>query len=120
MKLRWSENATRELEDIFAFIRERRPRSAEAVARRIIDCAESLAQFPLEGEDDKSTSMKKLTVVGYPYVIFYRVKDAENEIQIVSVRHTARRQPPAKHELRQRAGPYSAAPTSSGTFVPPP
>ena len=96
MKVRWSNNAASELEDIFAFIRERSPRSAGTVARRIIDRAESLAQFPLKGEDDKTTGMRRLALVNYPYVIFYRVKDAENEVQIVSVQHTARKQRPAE------------------------
>jgi addiction module RelE/StbE family toxin len=96
MKVRWSNNATNELEDIFAFIRERSSRSARAVARRIIDRAESLAQFPLKGENDKSTGMRKLAVVNYPYVVFYRVNNAENEVQIVSVQHTARKQSPAE------------------------
>jgi toxin ParE1/3/4 len=96
MKVRWSNNAASELEDIFAFVRERSPRSAGTVARRIIDRAESLAQFPLKGEDDKTTGMRRLALVNYPYVIFYRVKDAENEVQIVSVQHTARKQRPAE------------------------
>ena len=96
MKVRWSNNATSELEDIFVFIRERSPKSAGTVAQRIIERAESLAQFPFKGENDGSTGMRKLAVVNYPYVLFYRVKDAEDEVQIVSVQHTARRQPPTE------------------------
>ena len=92
MKVRWSDNATSELENIFAFIRDQSPRSAGTVARRIIDRAESLAHFPLKGKDDKPTGMRRLAVVNYPYVIFYRINDAANEVQIVSVRHTARKQ----------------------------
>ena len=94
MKVRWSEPATSELEAIFVYILERSPKSAKAVARRIIDRANSLSEFPFKGEETRRKGARKLTVANYPYVIIYRVD--KNEVQILNVLHTARRQPPAE------------------------
>jgi toxin ParE1/3/4 len=96
MKVRWSEPATSELEAIFAYIVERSPRSAETVARRIIDRAQSLGEFPLLGKETRRKGARKLTVADYPYVIVYRIVETADEVQILNVHHTARKQPPAE------------------------
>ena len=96
MKLRWSETATRELEEIFAFIRERSPESAKLVAQRILRRARFLRDFPLAGKESEVADVHRLVVVNYPYVILYEIHQADDEVLIVSVRHTARKQPPAE------------------------
>ena len=96
MKVRWLENATSELEAIFVYILKHSPKSAASVARRIIERAESLAELPFKGEETRRKGSRKLTVTNYPYVIIYRVVDADGEVQILNVRHTARKQSPAK------------------------
>jgi toxin ParE1/3/4 len=93
MKVRWSEPAASELEAIFVYILERTPKSAKAVARSIVDRAQSLSEFPFKGETTRRKGARKLTVANYPYVIIYRVDTIAGEIQILNVRHTARRQP---------------------------
>lgn len=40
--------------------------------------------------------MHRLSVVNYPYVILYEIHQSDDEVLIVSVRHTARKQPPAE------------------------
>ncbi|WP_413776407.1 type II toxin-antitoxin system RelE/ParE family toxin [Rhodopseudomonas sp. P2A-2r] len=96
MKVRWLESATNELEDIFVYILKHSPRSAASVARHIIERAESLGEFPFKGEETRRTGIRKLTVTNYPYVIIYRVVEAAEEVQILNVRHTARKQSPAE------------------------
>lgn len=96
MKIRWSEPATSELEAIFVYILERSPKSAEVVARRILDRVGSLGEFPLKGKTTRRMGTRKLTIADYPYVIVYRINSAANEVEILNVRHTARKQPPAE------------------------
>jgi plasmid stabilization system protein ParE len=92
MKVRWSETAVTELEAIFVFILAHNRSSAKAVARRIIDRAESLGEFPLAGRMIEAAGIRKLPLVSYPYVIFYKIDITAGEVQILNVRHTARKQ----------------------------
>ena len=96
MKVRWSETAIRELEAIFVYLRQQNQMSAENVAKRIVDRGESLGQFPLTGEPFRPPGRRKLTVVNYPYVIYYRINSAADEVEILNVRHTARKPSPAR------------------------
>jgi addiction module RelE/StbE family toxin len=96
MKVRWTAAAASELEDIFVYILKESPKSAERLSRRIVDRAESLGEFPFKGEKMRTAQARKLTVTHYPYVIVYRIIEASDEVQILSVRHTARKQSPAE------------------------
>ena len=96
MKLRWSDTARRELEEIFAFIRERSPASARSVAQRILHRARFLRDFPFSGKETQVAGVHRLVVVNYPYVILYEIHQSDDEVLIVSVRHTARKQSPAE------------------------
>lgn len=96
MKLRWSDTARRELEEIFAFIRERSPASARSVAQRILHRARFLRDFPFSGKESQVAGVHRLSVVNYPYVILYEIHRSDDEVLIVSVRRTARKQPPAE------------------------
>ena len=91
MKVRWSDTATSEVEAIFAYILERSPSSAAIVARRIIDRAESLGEFPFLGIYGKRAKTRQLSIVNYPYVVLYKLDVAADEVQILNVRHTARK-----------------------------
>ena len=66
------------------------------MARRIIERADSLAEAPFKGEKLRDKITRKLTVANYPYVIVYRIIEKTGEVQILNVRHTARRQSPAE------------------------
>ena len=96
MKLRWSETATHELEEIFAYISKRSPASAKSIAQRILQRARSLIDFPFAGRESKISGVRRLFVVNYPYLILYEINRSDDEVLIVSVRHTARKQPPAE------------------------
>ena len=95
MKLRWSATARRELEEIFAFIMERSPASARSVAQRIVHRARFLRDFPFSGKETQVAGVHRL-VVNYPYAILYEIHQSDDEVLIVSVRHAARKQPPAE------------------------
>ncbi len=95
MKVRWSDTAASELEEIFVYILHNSPSSAKTVARRIVDRAETLGQFPFNGTDIKRSGIRKLSVVNYPYVVIYSIDLTADEVQILNVRHTARKKPAA-------------------------
>jgi plasmid stabilization system protein ParE len=62
---------------------------------------ELLARFPrMGGVVRKRPSVRK--VVHSPYLVYYRVREAKREIEILHVRHGARK--PPKSELRSKRG----------------
>ncbi|MEO6780441.1 MAG: type II toxin-antitoxin system RelE/ParE family toxin [Bradyrhizobium sp.] len=93
MKLRWSETALAEIDNIFSFIFENNRSAAVAVVERIEGLAALLAEFPLVGHLTDETPVRVLPVVRYPFLIFYTIDDATNEIIVLHVRHTAQERP---------------------------
>lgn len=93
MKLRWSETARHDLESILSYIAEHNRQAAASVASRILDRAQMLEQFPLAGHRTDMAEVRALSVARYPYIIFYVIDAAANEVTVVSVRHTSRDQP---------------------------
>jgi plasmid stabilization system protein ParE len=93
MKVRWSETALAQLDDIFLYIYERNRTAALSVAKRIEDLAALLGEFPLIGHLTDETEVRVLPVVRYPFMIFYAIDAAAGEVVILHVRHTARERP---------------------------
>jgi plasmid stabilization system protein ParE len=89
MSVRWSETAFNELEDIFAFIHERNRSAARAVSRRILDRTKMLGEFPLAGHITDEADVRALSVVTYPFVIYYAIDDVTGEVVVLNIRHTA-------------------------------
>uniref|UniRef100_Q07V92 Plasmid stabilization system n=1 Tax=Rhodopseudomonas palustris (strain BisA53) TaxID=316055 RepID=Q07V92_RHOP5 len=89
MRIRWSETAFNELEDILAFISERNRPAAAAVARRILDRTQLLGEFPLAGHVTNESGVRALSVVTYPFVIYYAIDHVAGEVVVLNVRHTA-------------------------------
>jgi toxin ParE1/3/4 len=67
------------------------PRAAEAVSNRIEHLTSLLSQRPAMGRQTDEPGVRFLSVVRYPYVVFYRVLPKKDEVQILRIRHTARR-----------------------------
>jgi plasmid stabilization system protein ParE len=95
MKVRWSQTAFNELQDIFEFIACRNRSAAAVVAQRIQDRATMLGEFPLAGPVTDTVGVRALSVVTHPFVIFYAIDDGSGEVRILSVRHTAQDKTPA-------------------------
>jgi plasmid stabilization system protein ParE len=93
MKVRWSETALAQLDDIFLYIYERNRSAALSVAKRIEDLAAMLGEFPLIGHLTDEAEVRVLPVVRYPFMIFYAIDAAAGEVVILHVRHTARERP---------------------------
>jgi plasmid stabilization system protein ParE len=93
MKVRWSETALAQLDDIFFYVYERNRSAALSVAKRIEDLAAMLGEFPLIGHLTDEAEVRVLPVVRYPFMIFYAIDAAAGEVVILHVRHTARERP---------------------------
>ncbi|MGA2291525.1 type II toxin-antitoxin system RelE/ParE family toxin [Bradyrhizobium sp.] len=93
MKVRWSETALAEIEDIFSYIYEHNRSAAVAVVERVEGLAALLEEFPLVGHLTDEENVRVLSVVRYPFLIFYAIDDPANEIVILHVRHTAQLRP---------------------------
>jgi toxin ParE1/3/4 len=93
VKVRWSETALAQLDNIFLYIYERNRSAALSVAKRIEDLAELLGEFPLIGHLTDEAEVRILPVVRYPFLIFYAIDAATDEVVILHVRHTAQDRP---------------------------
>ena len=89
MKVRWSETALAEIEDIFAFIHQHSRSAAISIVKRVEGLTELLGEFPLVGHVTDETGVRVLSVVRYPFLIFYTIDETAGEIVILHVRHTA-------------------------------
>ena len=93
MKVRWSQTALAQLDDIFLYIYERNRSAALSVTNRVEELASLLGEFPFIGHLTDEADVRSLPVVRYPFVIFYAIDDAAGEVVILHVRHTAQEPP---------------------------
>jgi plasmid stabilization system protein ParE len=93
LKVRYSRRASRDLVAIHAYIAERNPTAARRVVERIDAMIELLGSSPSMGRPTTERGTRAMSVVDYPYVIFYRVNEKRGEVQVGHIRHTSRRPP---------------------------
>jgi toxin ParE1/3/4 len=89
MKVRYTLRARADLDEIYAYLRERAPASAEAMKWVIERRVSWLTDFPLMAPATDEPGIHELTLVRHPYKIYYEVQG--NEVWIVHIRHTSRR-----------------------------
>jgi addiction module RelE/StbE family toxin len=89
LKVVFTRPALAELDEIAAYIRERNPAAAANVVAHIERVTAQLGGFPLMGHPKYKPGVRMIPLRRYPYLIFYTV--AANEVQILSIRHGARR-----------------------------
>lgn len=90
MKIVYHPKALHQLDEILSYIEERSPKGARSVAARIKRSIDQLAEFPLSGRASEVASIRELPIVQYPYIIFYSVDDASEEVFILRIRHASR------------------------------
>jgi toxin ParE1/3/4 len=91
MKIRYTETALIEIDEIFAFIATDNVTAARAVVDRTQATIDRLSQFPRLGHIANENDVRSIQVGRYPFLIFYTID--QNEVVILHVRHTARRRP---------------------------
>ena len=77
-RIRWTDEASGQLEAFVNHISEDNPEAARAVAQAILDRVEGLETFPGMGRPGEKAGTREL--VSPPYVIVYRLKDDVAEI----------------------------------------
>jgi toxin ParE1/3/4 len=89
MKIVYAPRALRDLNGIGAYLIERNPIGAVNVLGAIKSSVDTLSFFPLIGRLVDNAGHRRVPVLRYPYVIFYRI--AGDELLILHIRHTSRR-----------------------------
>jgi toxin ParE1/3/4 len=88
MRLRYTVPALADLESILDYIAVHSPRGASRVHARIRAVTELLLQYPKAGARTDDPTIRRMTVLPYPYLVFYEATD--DEIIIHAVRHGRR------------------------------
>lgn len=88
MRLRYTIQAARELDEALNDIAESSPGGAKRVQTRIREAIDTLLHYPLSGRPTRHPRLQRVVATPYPYLIFYEAND--DEVVIVGVRHAAR------------------------------
>lgn len=89
MRLRLTPKALNDLRGIADYIRERNPAASERVKASLQDAMDLLADYPDAGALQR-LGVRRYAVPRLPYLIFYRRNDAEQVIDVLTIRHSAR------------------------------
>lgn len=88
MKIVWSPQAENDLEDVWRYIAQDSPRSADLVENRIIDAVSGLIDHPLQGRKTIGRDTRELIVRKASHLIVYRVRNSR--VEIVRIWHMSR------------------------------
>jgi toxin ParE1/3/4 len=89
MNIVYAPRALRDLESIAAYLIERNPVGAINVLGAIKSSIDTLSFFPQIGRLVDDAGHRRVPVLRYPYLLFYRVLG--DELLILHIRHTSRR-----------------------------
>ncbi|ARO54322.1 MAG: type II toxin-antitoxin system RelE/ParE family toxin [Methylorubrum extorquens] len=90
MRLRLSARAAEDLESIAAYLEARDPQAARRVEQQLTAALRRLLDHPKAGRP-VGRNLRRFAVPRLPYLIFYRVDEADNVVGVATIRHTARR-----------------------------
>jgi len=91
MKIVWSRRAIRHLTALRDHIAENSPDNAAAVAQRIINCVELLADHPQMGRPGRIFGTRELVITGTPYIAPYRVRG--ERLELIAIFHGRQKWP---------------------------
>jgi plasmid stabilization system protein ParE len=92
VKRRFSPQSLRHLSEIADYIKFENPGAALRVRAAILKSLEILKQFPRIGRLQTTERVRKVVTQKYPFLIYYIVDDAAQEITALAIRHPARDQ----------------------------
>jgi plasmid stabilization system protein ParE len=90
----WTEPAVADLEQIVRNAASQSPTTAESLRAELLESVEVLARFPLIGpayERDRTGRVRE--ILCRRYRIFYRVSEEQQRVEILTIWHSARREP---------------------------
>lgn len=91
MRVYYSPGSTNDLTSIFLYLDARSEEGARNVMRAIHDSVLLIAAHPQAWPEIDIKGVRVKSVHRYPFKIFYRLLADRNEIEIVHIRHSARR-----------------------------
>jgi toxin ParE1/3/4 len=91
MKVRYTPRARDDLQTIFSYLDQVSPSGAKSVKRALERRIRRLADIPSMAPATQEPGIYELSIVRYPYKVYYRVEN--DEVRIVHIRHTSRRPP---------------------------
>ena len=91
MRVRWTETAFGELNEIRTYIAKENPAAAKAVVLRIEQVTARLGRFPHMGARSRGSGVRVFPALPFPYLVFYTVRG--EEVIIRNIRHGSRRRP---------------------------
>lgn len=89
MKVRYTPQAFADRRAIYFYLRQRNPDAALRIDRLIAERTNRLGDNPHLGRATDRAGIHTIWIAPYPYRVFYRV--TEDAIDILHIRHTARR-----------------------------
>ena len=90
MKIRWTTEATANLEHIRRHIEEDNSEAAIRTVRAIFEHIKKLSAFPNHGRIGRKEGTRELVLSPLPYFVAYRVHDST--VEILYIRHGAQQQ----------------------------
>jgi toxin ParE1/3/4 len=91
MKVRYTETALVEIEELFAYVAERNRRAANLVLDRTWQTIAALADFPELAAKTDMPGVRLRQIGNFPYLVYYTVEGGD--VVILHVRHAARPRP---------------------------
>jgi toxin ParE1/3/4 len=89
MKVKYTLRAQADLDAIYTYLDQRSPAAVLSVKQLLERRIEGLADFPLAAPVTDEPGVYELTIVRYPYKVYYQV--ADDEVRILHIRHRSRR-----------------------------
>jgi toxin ParE1/3/4 len=86
MRVRYSPRSIEDLDSIRLHISKDNPKAAWVVASFIRRSIAVLQEWPYHGRATEKENVRRLVVMNYPYVVYYRVGD---DVLILTVMHSA-------------------------------
>lgn len=87
MKIRWSELAADQLDNIFEYIALDNEGAALRMVQRIYASIERVAKMPYSGRKGQTDGTRELVVPDTPYIVIYEILD--EVIYLVTILHGA-------------------------------
>lgn len=89
MKVVYTEEALRDLDEILTFIASTYPTITAAFEARLAAVAERIGRWPESGQEvEQRASVRGVPLIRYPYKIFYRV--TTTAVEILHIHHASR------------------------------
>lgn len=92
MRIVWTAPARQDLRSHVLYVAERNPDAARKLQASVRHAVETLADHPNRGRPGRFEGTRELVIVGYPYLVVYRVR--EESVRILRVLHGAQDWPP--------------------------